>query len=121
MSSEIVHAAQRVLALRRLQSPPEAEWERACASLESAISTTRNAEQLRAGLDQDLEDLLLPSELKSAMYERLLVLDGRNPATLREYAWHLQLYGPDKDEEAELLVAEALRGEMVGSPGKSVG
>jgi hypothetical protein len=68
-------------------------------------------EHLQIALDQDLDELLLPPELKNAAYERLLALNGRNPATLREYAWHLQLYGPDWDDKAEALVAEAERAD----------
>lgn len=70
--------------------------------------------QLRNSLDQDRDALLLPPELKSAAYERPLALNGRHPATLREYAWHLQLYGPDRDDEAAALVAEAERADSRG-------
>lgn len=74
-----------------------------------ALRTEVDAGLLQVALDEDGDALLLPPELKSALYERLLALNGRAPATLREYAWHLQLYGPDRDGEAEALIAEAER------------
>lgn len=115
MSIPIDLAAQRVLALRRMPSVPEAEWERARGAFRSAVSAAKGIEPLRAVLDRDAEALLLPPGLKCAVYERLLDLDGRSPSTLREYAWHLRLYGPDRDEEADLLMDEARRGAEEGA------
>lgn len=109
MSTDVQEAMQRVLALRQRSSVAEGEWQSASGQFLTAVGRTDSTAQLQAVLDQDVEELLLPPELKDAVYERLLALDGRSPATLREYAWHMQLYGPDRDEEAERLMAEAER------------
>lgn len=110
MSTDLTAATRRILWLRQSLLVSETEWELACEDFRGAVSRTSNTEQLQAVLNRDANELLLPPELKNTVYERLLVLDGRSPATLREYAWHLQLYGPDRDEEAETLLAEAERG-----------
>jgi hypothetical protein len=109
MSTDLTGATRRILRLRQASSVSETEWELSCEEFRRAVSGTSSTEQLKALLDRDADELLLPPYLKNAVYERLLVLDGRSPATLREYAWHLQLYGPDRDEEAETLLAEAER------------
>jgi hypothetical protein len=111
MNSALVEAAQKILAIRRRSSATEADLNRAMDAFMDALRAEGDAGQLRIALDQDRDALLLPPELKSAAYERLLALNRRQPATLREYAWHLQFYGPDQDDEAEALMAEAERAD----------
>lgn len=103
----IVRAARRILDLRKISPVPESEWDDARRGFADLLSRSSDAEQLQTALDMDADQLLLPVDLKTAMYERLLQLNERGPATLREYAWHLRLYGPDWDDTAEVLIAEA--------------
>jgi hypothetical protein len=107
----LVQATRELLALRRRSSPTEADLGRAMDAFMDALRTEGDAGQLRSALDEDADALLLPPELKSALYVRLLAMDGRRPATLREYAWHLRFWGPDRDDEAEALMVEAERSD----------
>lgn len=84
--------------------------QRAVDAFLHAVRATGEPGELRRALELDRETLLLPPEPKNEAYERLLELIGRDPATLREYAMHLLLHGPDWDEKADAILAEA-RGE----------
>jgi hypothetical protein len=102
---EVTAAARALLALRD-QTVAESDWEHRRNELRLAIRSSDAADDLRATLELDSSDLL-PVDLKSEIYERLLAVGGRVADTLRRYAWHLQLHGPEWDDKAETLLAEA--------------
>lgn len=111
MSTSLAQATRDLLALRRRASTGEAELDRAARVFLDALAATADASEVRPALDEDAGVLLLLPALKDAAYERLLELVGRDPAILREYAWHLWLYGPDRDADADALLAEADRAD----------
>lgn len=111
MTTRLLQATRDLLRIRRTGSAGEAELDRAGAVFLDAVRATADSGELRDALDLDSDRLLLPPDLKNVAYERLLQLNGRDPATLREYAWHLRIYGPDWDDRADALVAEADRAD----------
>jgi len=72
------------------------------------LARARDPDEIDRVLATDTLDEL-PASLKSAAYERRLEIGPRTPAVLRGYADHLWLHGPEWDEKAEALRAEADR------------
>jgi hypothetical protein len=98
-------AAHDILELRRRPSD-ESAWNKAREAFQDELSSCQEPDEVRKALESDLNNEL-PVDLKSEAYELLLSLDGRSPETLRRYAWHLQLHGPDWDDLAEAMLSEA--------------
>lgn len=111
MANDFIQAMQRVVDARRRRFASPSDLEEAYSDFLGALARMSDPAEIAAALALDADELLLPPHLKSAAFERLLTLDGRRPRSLREYAWHLQLYGPDHDDEAAALLAEADEGE----------
>jgi hypothetical protein len=103
---QVTDAAKSLLTLRTLGHSHEANWSVRREALASAIDASNDPGDLRSSLDLDVDDLL-PIDLKTKIYERLLTVTERTPELLRRFAGHLQLHGPDWDDLARDLLAEA--------------
>lgn len=84
----------------------KADYERAEKHFRDALHRVSKSEEIRAALVLDTARKL-PVQLKSPAYERLLSLDGRTPALLREYAQEMYEYGPEWTYYADTLWDEA--------------
>lgn len=71
-----------------------------------ALIRTSSAEDLRAALALDT-GRTLPVQMKSPIYERLLSVEGRSVALLRDYAQEMYEYGPEFAAYADRLWQEA--------------
>ncbi|MCU0474496.1 MAG: hypothetical protein MUC99_00010 [Anaerolineae bacterium] len=83
------------------------EFERAQQQFVQAVQRAQSPEDIRAALALDLRSRLLPVQMKSPAYERLLSLCGRTPDLLREYAQEMYDYGPEFQHYADQLWDEA--------------
>ena len=84
----------------------QADYEKVEQAFVKALTRVRNSEDIRAALALD-SARKLPVQMKSPAYERLLVLDGRTPALLREYAQEMYDYGAEWTHYADMLWDEA--------------
>ncbi len=84
----------------------QTEYERVQNTFLKVLTRTRNAEDIRAALALDTARNL-PVQMKSPAYERLLSLEGRFPALLREYAQEMYDFGPEFQQYADRLWDEA--------------
>ncbi|MFW5690914.1 MAG: hypothetical protein ACOCXZ_00320 [Chloroflexota bacterium] len=75
-------------------------------SFQKALIRTNKAEDVRAALALDTRREL-PVQLKSPLYERLLSIEGRSLALLREYAQVMYEFGPEFTPYADRLWDEA--------------
>lgn len=88
------------------QDPSPVAWQRVKDAFARKIDQADRADDLLATLKADDGDVM-PIDLKRRLYSRCIVLDPDNAALLREYAWYLELHGPDWDEEAAMLKVKA--------------
>jgi len=72
------------------------------------LTRIRKPDEIHAALALDKAHHL-PVQMKSPAYERLLIMSGRTPKLLREYAQELYDYGPEFIAYADRLWAEAKR------------
>lgn len=86
----------------------QSDFERAEKLFHEALGRVRRAEDIRAALALDTKRLL-PVQLKSPLYERLIALSGRSPRLLREYAQEMYDFGPEFKRYADDLWDEANR------------
>ncbi len=84
----------------------QSDFDRAERQFQQALQRVQRADEIRAALVLD-KGRKLPVQLKSPAYERLLVLSGRTPALLREYAQEMYDYGPEWTPYADKLWDEA--------------
>lgn len=84
----------------------QSDFERAEKLFHQALGRVRRAEDIRAALALDTKRML-PVQLKSPMYERLISLSGRSPRLLREYAQEMYDFGPEFKPYADDLWDEA--------------
>jgi hypothetical protein len=84
----------------------KADYEDAEDMFRSTLQRTRSPQEIRAALALD-SARKLPVQLKSPAYERLLILQGRTPALLREYAQEMYDFGPEFIHYADTLWDEA--------------
>lgn len=84
----------------------EADYERLQNLFLKVLTRTRNPDDIRAALKLDTARNL-PVQMKSPAYERLLILEGRTPALLREYAQEMYDFGPAFEHYADQLWDEA--------------
>lgn len=83
-----------------------ADYERLQNTFLKVLTRTRDPEDIRAALKLDTSHNL-PVQMKSPAYERLLSLEGRTPALLREYAQEMYDFGPAFQHYADQLWDEA--------------
>ena len=83
------------------------DYERVEQTFVKVLSRTREPQEIRAALALDSANKL-PVQMKSPAYERLLILSGRTPDLLREYAQELYDFGPEWNPYADRLWDEAL-------------
>lgn len=88
------------------QRARQADYDKAEKMFQQALGRVRKAEEIRETLALD-KNRLLPVQMKSPLYERLLSLTGRNQPLLREYAQEMYDFGPDFKEYADSLWEEA--------------
>lgn len=86
----------------------QSDFERAEKLFHQALGRVRRPEDIRAALALDTRRLL-PVQLKSPLYERLMSLVGRSPRLLREYAQEMYDFGPEFKPYADDLWDEANR------------
>jgi len=90
------------------QRARQADYDRAEKQFQLALGRIRHPDEIRAALSLD-KNRLLPVQMKSPMYERLLTLSGRTQRLLREYAQEMYDYGPEFKDYADSLWEEAKR------------
>jgi hypothetical protein len=73
---------------------------------QKALTRAKTPDEIRAALRLD-SGRKLPVQLKSPLYERLLVLQGRSISLLREYAQIMYEFGPAFQQYADRLWDEA--------------
>lgn len=83
-----------------------ADYDKVQDSFVKTLTRINKSEEIRAALALD-SARMLPVQMKSPAYERLLVLNGRTPALLREYAQEMYDYGPEWQGYADMLWDEA--------------
>lgn len=88
------------------QRSREADYTRLQDHFIKVLTRTRSAEDIRAALALDTARNL-PVQMKSPAYERLLALEGRTSALLREYAQEMYDFGPAFQQYADQLWDEA--------------
>lgn len=88
------------------QRARQKDYDKAERYFQEALQRTTNPKEIRAALALD-KGRLLPVQLKSPAYERLLSLSGRSPALLREYSQEMYDYGPMFKHYADMLWDEA--------------
>lgn len=88
------------------QRARQSDFDRAEKQFQLALGRVRTADEIRAALALD-KHRLLPVQLKSPLYERLLIISGRSQRLLREYAQEMYDFGPDFREYADSLWDEA--------------
>lgn len=93
------------------QRARQADFDRAEKLFQQALGRVRKADDVRAALALD-KHRLLPVQMKSPLFERLLSLSGRTPRLLREYAQEMYDFGPEFKDYADSLWAEAKRLEL---------
>lgn len=84
----------------------KADYEKVEQAFVKAVARARKAEEIRAALALDTSRNL-PVQMKSPAYERLLAIEGRTPALLREYAQEMYDFGPEWHHYADMLWDEA--------------
>lgn len=90
------------------QRARQSDYDRAEKQFQQALGRVRQPDEIRAALALD-KNRLLPVQLKSPLYERLLTLSGRNQKLLREYAQEMYDFGEDFKDYADGLWNEAKR------------
>lgn len=90
------------------QRARQSDFDRAEKQFQQALGRVRKADEVRAALALD-KNRLLPVQMKSPLYERLLTLSSRTPRLLREYAQEMYDFGPDFKDYADSLWNEAKR------------
>lgn len=108
----LMDSGRRLMTLGRRATSAD-ELQRASEAFAQDLARERNPRAIITLLDEDVEDDLLISA-KTAAYERLLELGARTPGVLRRFAEHLWFHGPESDERAAALNAEADRLEQEG-------
>lgn len=83
----------------------QADWENTKQKYNEALQETNDAQVLRDIIQEDVM-MELAIESRIATHERLLSIE-RLPEDLRDFAYYLQLHGPDWDDKAADLIAEA--------------
>jgi hypothetical protein len=102
----LIDATEALLAeLQSAESTPES-LQRAEQAVWDAVAQCDEPALLDQALALDALDEL-PISLKSAAFERRLAIGPREPAVLRQFADHLWLHGPERDEQVEALRREA--------------
>jgi hypothetical protein len=104
----LTEAGEALLRMQREGGGGMAEQRTAEEAFTAELARARDPAEIERVLAADAYDDL-PISLKSAAYERRLEIGPRTAAVLRGYADHLWLHGPDWDEKAEALKAEADR------------
>lgn len=84
----------------------QSDYDSAEQLFQRALTRVRTVQEIRAALALDT-GRKLPVQLKSPAYERILVLSGRTPQLLREYAQEMYEYGPEWTAYADRLWNEA--------------
>lgn len=108
----LMDSGRRLMNLGR-QATSADELERASEAFAEDLAGERTPQAILTLLDEDVEDDL-PISAKTAAFERLLELGARTPNVLRRFAEHLWFHGPESDERAAALKAEADRLEQEG-------
>ncbi len=98
-------ATQQYLDLRR-QPARQSDFDRVERAFQQALQRVRTVEDIRSALKLD-RHRVLPVQLKSPAYERILSISGRTPALLREYSQEMYEYGPEWKHYADMLWDEA--------------
>jgi hypothetical protein len=88
------------------QPAREKDFESLEKQFQKALIRTQKADDIRAALMLDT-GRLLPVQIKSPLYERLLSLEGRTQALLWEYAQIMYEFGDDFKPYADQLWEEA--------------
>ncbi len=101
----LLASGRRLMALGRRETSAD-ELERASEAFARDLAGEPNPRVIITLLDEDVEDDL-PISAKTAAFERLLELGARTPDVLRRFADHLWFHGPESDELAAALNAEA--------------
>jgi len=101
----ILEAGRQLIQLRKGR-PGAAAWRQATERFSTALRESRDGALILQLLEEDAEDDL-PIAEKTAGFERLLELGPRTPRVLRMFAHHLWFHGPESDDLAERLKAEA--------------
>ena len=83
-----------------------ADYDKVQNAFVKTLTRINKPEEIRAALALD-SARQLPVQMKSPAYERLLILIGRTPSLLREYAQEMYEYGPEWQEYADRLWQEA--------------
>lgn len=99
-------ATAALLEIRKGEGPEKELWEKARGEFAYVLFANADEGSIRAALELDVGDVL-PVDLKRAAYERLLEAGRRSPQDLKNYAWYLQLHGPEWDTYADALLEEA--------------
>ena len=102
----LTEAARALLGLQQEPDHGEAIWQDARGRFAYALFSNWDEQAIREVLNLDSSDTL-PVDLKRATYERLIEISGRRPEDLKNYAWYLQLHGPEWDDYAHSLLKEA--------------
>lgn len=97
------------------RAPTEARWTQAKKDFSKAVDDCSDLDELLRVLAED-SGLEIPIDLRIRLYRRSLDIGGRSPALLREFAWYLELHGPDWDEEAARLREDADRQDHESGP-----
>lgn len=93
------------------QRARQADFDRAEKLFQQALGRVRKPDEVRSALALD-KHRLLPVQMKSPLYERLISLSGRTPRLLREYAQEMYDFGPEFKDYADSLWTEAKQLEM---------
>ena len=115
----ILESGHYLIALRNHEASEE-EWQQATEEFARILVEENDPKEIITLLDEDVVDDV-PISSKTAAFERLLELEVRTPEILRRFADHLWFHGPDFDERAAALNAEAERLERKGKSESSTG
>lgn len=88
------------------QPAREKDFESLEKQFQKALIRTKKAEDVRAALMLDT-GRVLPVQIKSPLYERLLTLEGRTQSLLWEYAQIMYEFGDDFKPYADQIWEEA--------------
>ncbi len=102
----LTEAARALFGLQQEPGHGEELWRDARGCFAYALFSDSDEQAIREALDLDTSDTL-PVDLKRATYERLIEISDRRPEDLKNYAWYLQLHGPEWDDYARSLLKEA--------------
>lgn len=82
------------------------------SEFENRLRSETSIQTLREIVDANWEDLFtMPIETMFKVYQRLIELTPKEESAFLDFAKYLLLFGPDWEEEAEMIVDHIERGE----------